>query len=424
METRSPRILLMVTGSIASYKALDLTSKLKQAQYEVRIVLSDAATQFVTPLAFEALSGHPTACGLWDHQERMRHIEWMRWADLILVAPATAHFIGNLAQGKAPDLAGTMALAHDFQKPFLIAPSMNPAMYQHPAIQHNLKQLKDWGLIVLPSPEGYMACQEKGLGRMLDTEEIIEAIKQHLTPKAFGGTLNICITAGGTKVPIDDVRYIGNISSGKTGQTLALEALRQNNVVHLLLSSDAKIFYPSEFQYYQRLERLKIIPFTTPQDLEEQLLRQLHNQKHNVLIQAAAISDFDIDVKSHDQEENPSFTCYHKLSSHKSHNLVLKPREKTLAKITKQNQEGMVVAFKLTSLPVWDWDYVKQEVSRVFNSGHIDLVVHNDWQEISQNNPKWRIFNHNLELLSELTRPSEIVHIIVGYYNSNFKRRD
>ena len=224
------RIVLCVTGGIAAYKAADLARRLQDAGAQVRVVMTEAATRFITPMTFQALTGQPVRTSLWDEaaEAAMGHIELARWADRLLVAPASADSIARLAAGLAGDLLGTLYLATE--APLVLAPAMNRVMWAHPATQANLATLQARGAQVLGPGEGDQACGEVGAGRMLEPLQIVAALQ---AAGALAGR-RLLITAGPTFEDLDPVRFIGNRSSGKMGFALAAEAARQGAEVTLV----------------------------------------------------------------------------------------------------------------------------------------------------------------------------------------------
>ncbi|HEY8579342.1 MAG TPA: bifunctional phosphopantothenoylcysteine decarboxylase/phosphopantothenate--cysteine ligase CoaBC, partial [Beijerinckiaceae bacterium] len=213
------RILLIIGGGIAAYKALELIRRLKDRGASVRVVMTPAAQKFVTPLSAASLSGeavHTELFSLTDEAE-MGHIQLSRWADLLVVVPATADFLAKMAGGHADDLASTLALATD--KRVLVAPAMNVRMWTHAATRRNVEQLARDGVLFAGPVDGPMACGEYGPGRMVEPEDVLAAIADALTP-ASGRPLagrKVVVTSGPTHEPIDPVRYIANRSSGKQG---------------------------------------------------------------------------------------------------------------------------------------------------------------------------------------------------------------
>ncbi|WP_431470011.1 bifunctional phosphopantothenoylcysteine decarboxylase/phosphopantothenate--cysteine ligase CoaBC [Sphingosinithalassobacter sp. LHW66-3] len=220
------RVLLIVGGGIAAYKACELIRLLRKAGIAVRCVLTDGGAHFVTPMTLAALSEEPVHTSLWDLKDEaeMGHIQLSRQADLVVVAPATADLLAKMAAGIADDLATTLLLATD--KPVLAAPAMNVRMWQHAATQRNVAQLRADGVTLLDPDEGPMACGEFGPGRFPEPRAIGAAIEQALADKATGrlSGRHILVTAGPTHEPIDPVRYIANRSSGRQGFAIA-EAL-------------------------------------------------------------------------------------------------------------------------------------------------------------------------------------------------------
>ncbi|CAL1690055.1 Coenzyme A biosynthesis bifunctional protein CoaBC [Brevundimonas subvibrioides] len=234
------KILLIVGGGIAAYKALELVRLLKKAGAEVRGVLTDSGAAFVTPLSLAALTGHPVRMGLFlpDDETTMGHIELSRWADLVVVAPATAGLIGKAANGLADDLASTTLLATD--KRVLLAPAMNVRMWLHPAVQANVERLKGFpgfhGMAVVGPDDGEMACGEFGPGRMAEPAAILSAIEGLLAGpdgRSLAGR-HAVVTAGPTFEPIDPVRGLTNRSSGKQGYAIAAALAARGAVVTLV----------------------------------------------------------------------------------------------------------------------------------------------------------------------------------------------
>jgi phosphopantothenoylcysteine decarboxylase/phosphopantothenate--cysteine ligase len=214
------RIVLGITGGIAAYKAAELTRLLVKEGIRVDVVMTPAATQFIAPLTFQALSGSPVLTDLWQSgaANAMGHIDLSRNADAIVIAPASADFIAKLAHGLADDLLSTLCLARDC--PLLVAPTMNVHMWNHPATQRNVAQLKTDGVEILGPGSGGQACGEVGDGRMIEPEEILAALIAWAQPKLLAGK-RVLLTAGPTFEAIDPVRGITNLSSGKMGFALA-----------------------------------------------------------------------------------------------------------------------------------------------------------------------------------------------------------
>ncbi len=232
-QLNNKRILLGVTGGIAAYKAAELIRRLQDHGASVRVVMTKAAQQFITPLTLQALSGNPVHCDLLNPEAEaaMGHIELARWADLVLVAPASADFMARLANGQADDLLTTLCLATDAA--IAIAPAMNQGMWRDTSTQNNLQTLKDKGIAIFGPGDGSQACGDIGPGRMLEAEQLAELSAQQFESHALDG-LNVVITAGPTREAIDPVRYISNHSSGKMGFALAQAAVEAGASVTLI----------------------------------------------------------------------------------------------------------------------------------------------------------------------------------------------
>lgn len=220
MGVKGKRILLGISGGVAAYKAAALARELQRAGAVVQVVMTEAATRFVGTATFQALTGEPVFVDQWDTRiaNGMAHIELSRAADAIVVAPASADLIASLAQGRAPDLLTTLCLAREC--PLAIAPAMNRQMWEHPATRRNVAQLRDDGVFIIGPDSGDQACGETGMGRMLEPEQIVEAMDTWLAPARLAGR-RVLLTAGPTFEPIDPVRGLTNRSSGKMGFALA-----------------------------------------------------------------------------------------------------------------------------------------------------------------------------------------------------------
>ncbi len=228
-------IVLGISGGIAAYKTPDLVRRLRERGADVQIVMTASAEEFVTETALQAVSGRPVRSNLWDKEAEasMSHIELARWADAVLIAPATAEIMSRLAGGSAPDLLTTMCLATE--APIAIAPAMNHVMWSNPAVQANRKTLEDRGATIIGPDSGSQACGETGSGRMTEPDEIAALVAALASPSA--GRLEgrtVVVTAGPTREPIDPVRYITNRSSGKMGYAMASAAAAEGARVILI----------------------------------------------------------------------------------------------------------------------------------------------------------------------------------------------
>jgi len=232
-ELGNKRILLGVTGGIAAYKSAELVRELQRQGADVQVIMTESACRFVTPVTMQALSGKPVFTDMWDSRvpNGMPHIELSRDRDMIVVAPATAGFIAKLVHGAANDLLSTLCLAREC--PLMVAPAMNRQMWENPATQRNIAQLRQDGIIVLGPESGDQACGETGMGRMLEPADLARSVAAWFQPRLLAGT-RMLITAGPTFEPIDPVRGITNRSSGKMGYAVARAALEAGAQVTLV----------------------------------------------------------------------------------------------------------------------------------------------------------------------------------------------
>lgn len=275
-------VVLGITGGIAAYKTPELVRRLRERGAEVQIVMTASAAEFVTETALQAVSGRPVRSNLWDKEAEasMSHIELARWADAVLIAPATAEIMARLASGAASDLLTTLCLAT--KAPLAIAPAMNHVMWNNPAVQKNRETLEDHGAQILGPGHGSQACGESGAGRMLEPREIADVVcGPDMAP--HDGLLagkTVLLTAGPTREPIDPVRYITNRSSGKMGYALARAAARQGAKV-ILVSGPVNLPEPTG---------VEVIDVTTA----EQMFKATHDNldSADLFIAAAAVSDY------------------------------------------------------------------------------------------------------------------------------------
>ena len=237
------KIVLGVSGSIAAYKSADLVRRLSDAGAELRVVMTKGACEFITPLTLQTLSGHPVAIELLDadQESAMGHIKLARWADWILIAPASADTIARLAQGRADDLLAALCLASE--SPLVIAPAMNNKMWENQATQENLARLQARGVQLLGPASGDQACGEQGAGRLQEPTDIVAGLSKLVVPAKLRGK-RVMITAGPTYEPIDPVRFIGNRSSGKMGFAMAAAAAEAGADV-VLIAGPVHLMTPS-----------------------------------------------------------------------------------------------------------------------------------------------------------------------------------
>ncbi len=272
-------ILLGVTGSIAAYKAAELVRRLREGGAEVRVVLSAGGAEFVTPLTFQALSGNPVHSALLDTEAEaaMGHIELARWADAVVIAPASANLVARLAQGRADDLLAAVCLATE--APVAVAPAMNRQMWAKAATQDNLQTLRARGVRVFGPAEGGQACGETGPGRMLEAADIARHTAELFATGALAG-LRVLVTAGPTQEAIDPVRYLSNRSSGRMGYAIAQAAAEAGARVTLVSGPTALATPP-------RVERIDV---RSAQDMHAAVLG--HATDADIFIATAAVADY------------------------------------------------------------------------------------------------------------------------------------
>ena len=272
------RVALGVTGGIAAYKACELTSLLKKAGAEVRVVMTQSATEFVSPQTFETLSGNRASIGMFDRAWEIEHIALAKWADIFLIAPATANILAKIAHGIADDLLSTVAMASP--APIAVAPAMNTQMWFSPANQANLALLRDRGVHMIGPASGLLACGDDDVGRMSEPKDIMKALEAILKPiRDFEGK-RVLVTAGPTREALDPVRYLTNRSSGRMGIALA-EAARDRGASVTLILGPVAIQPPSG---------VEVVRIETTQDLYDAVISRA--KEFDVVLQAAAPADY------------------------------------------------------------------------------------------------------------------------------------
>ena len=278
MMLTGKKIVVGVTGGIAAYKACDLVSRLKKRGAQVRVVLTEHACQFVQPLTFETLSGNPAYTDSFDRKYEIEHVALAKWADLLIIAPATANCMAKMSCGIADDLLSTTCLA--VRCPVLLAPTMNSAMWRNPATQANLALLRSRGVRFVGPEAGHLACGDDDVGRMSEPEQIAEAVEAILNPQRDLEGLKVLVTAGPTVERIDPVRYITNRSTGKMGYALA-EAARDRGANVTLISGPTKLAAP---------EGVEFVQIESSAQLCAAVLER--GDQADVVVQAAAPADF------------------------------------------------------------------------------------------------------------------------------------
>ena len=273
-------ILLGVTGGIAAYKIANLASMLKKQKANVRVIMTKNACQFITPMTFETLTAQKVYTDTFDRdfEFKVDHIELGKWADVFLIAPATANVIGKLANGIADDMLTTTALA--MRCPLVVAPAMNTAMYENRAVKHNIMKLRTNGMEIILPASGHLACGDTGAGKMPEPELLMEYIKRAVYKKKDLAGKKVCVSAGPTREAIDPVRYISNNSTGKMGVEIAKMAAYRGAKVSLVLGP-SNIFVP---------DFINRIDIKSADDMYEEIMKISDAQ--DIIIKAAAVADY------------------------------------------------------------------------------------------------------------------------------------
>lgn len=367
--TLRPCLVLGVCGGIAAYKLCELASRLTQQGFDIHVVMTQSATQFVAPLTFQALTQNPVHLSLWPQDfssesgvaAAMAHIDLATRADAILIAPATAETIARLAHGHADDLLSTLVLATS--APVVVAPAMNPKMLSHPATQRNLSTLREFGYSIVEPEVGRMACEHVGAGRLPTTEVLITQLQQvleaNIPPNPLEKSLvgkKILITAGPTREALDPVRFISNRSSGKMGYALAAEAAARGAEV-LLVSGPTNLDIPAQ------VTRVDVV--STSQMFEAV---QEHAPNSDVIIASAAPADFaPMKFSSQKIKKRDSSAALH---------LELLPTPDIIASVAKNKKAHQIfVGFAAETNP----DLA--EAHRKMHTKNLDAIVFNDITE-------------------------------------------
>ncbi len=338
------KVLIGVTGGIASYKIPDLIRELKRQGFQVKVILTPFAEKFITKLTFDTISDGAYTDEDWE-EKPLLHIELARWADVFLVAPATANTLGKIRNGIADNLLLTTILAYN--KPLLIAPAMNTVMYKSPQVQENLKKLKEWNHIIIEPEFGVLACEEVGEGKLASKERLVDWIHYALEPKDLKD-INILITCGATREFIDPVRYISNLSSGEMGFSLARVARWKGAKVKLVAGHTTATEPPE----------IPITRVTTTEEMREEVLK--HYDRANIVIMNAAVSDY-----------RPAKTSPKKIKKQEKLTLELVKNPDILEELGKKKKHQFLVGFALESENLIQ--YGKEKLKRK----NLDMLVAN-----------------------------------------------
>jgi phosphopantothenoylcysteine decarboxylase/phosphopantothenate--cysteine ligase len=364
-------ILFMMSGSIACAKATGLISEWTRKGHAVRVACTPSVENFVGYATLEGLSGSPVFSDAFESGRAMDHIALAQWADVLVVCPATSNLINKLGTGIADEAVSTLwQAAWGRGIPQFLVPAMNTRMWNYPATREHVAKLQSWGVHVLPTAAGDLACGEHGEGRMLEVSEIRSRIERLLEFPEARQAHRILITGGGTREPIDSVRYIGNHSTGRTAAALADRLAAAGHTVTWLGARSA-------IQPGPDVERVQYEQFG---DLDRQLKRLLGAEAFDMVVHAAAVSDFSVaSVQGAGSEPGAG----RKLASSGELELRLKPNPKLLSRIRgySSNPDLLVVGFKLTVGA--DDEQAAMAIDKLFQAARADAVVHNDFEQIS-----------------------------------------
>lgn len=425
-NSKQNKILILMSGSIACYKVCSLISQLVKAGYQVKVAASHSALKFIGEATLEGLTGQKTYSDIFEPGSAMEHIHLERWADLILAAPASAHFINRCAVGVGDDLLTTIFLAHQFTKPFLVAPAMNTAMYLNPATQKSISTLKSYGVEILEAASGVLACGETGYGRLLEPDQLLADIEKRLksSGKPIQGPLGltdvntdpnsittvtthplelplssradkipkVLVTAGGTREPLDEVRFLTNRSTGQTGMKLASNLAQCGFNVTLDLAQSSSLT-PETFYELHRFDDFN--------SLEDLLRRQLAQTSYDWIFHTAAVSDFSVEKQ------------IGKISSDQDLTLKLKRNPKIINQLKEWscNKNIKLVGFKLTSQlsPL----EIQEKIKALVAGSQADYVVHNDTKTLmDRNQHQFHIYTS-----SEFQQNTSGVNGLVQYFS-------
>jgi phosphopantothenoylcysteine decarboxylase / phosphopantothenate---cysteine ligase len=385
------KVLVLITGSIAAYKACYLISKLVQNDFAVKIAASKSALNFIGTPSLEGLIGQKIHCDTFEDGNAMAHINLIRWADLIITIPASANFINKIANGIGDDLVTTLALAHDFKKPFLICPAMNTQMYLHPATQKSLANLRQYGFTILETQSGVLACGEIGLGKLLDPDLIYDEITNAIPAQDYIKIKNqapkrVLITSGGTIEKIDNVRAITNTSTGKTGAQLA----------QILFSSGANIDFLSSINGAKPDCDFNQYDFTDFKSLQKQLMDLLNENQYDMIVHCAAISDFSVDKIFADTKE----VTDGKISSSNNELQITLKRNPKLINQIKNKSNAILIGFKLSVNAPDIIGLVKKQIQ----DANVDYVVQNDLGEINGDKSRhiYNLYNNEAKKITSI----------------------
>ncbi|OOH90807.1 bifunctional phosphopantothenoylcysteine decarboxylase/phosphopantothenate synthase [Pasteurellaceae bacterium 15-036681] len=396
---KNKKILVGITGGIAAYKTIELIRHLKNANAEVRVVLTPAAEAFVTPLTLQAISGNAVSNSLLDPQAElaMGHIELAKWADLVAIAPASADFIARLRMGMGNDLLSTVCLATS--SPILLAPAMNQQMYKQVAVQENLAVLAQRGIQMIGPNSGFQACGDVGKGRMSEPTEIFQAVCDHFDQKTDLADLSVVITAGPTQEAIDPVRYISNHSSGKMGFAIAESFAKRGAKVTLIAG-------PVNLKTPNNVERVDVI---SARDMAEQAVRLA--PQNTIFIGCAAVADYRVEQVAEQKIKKTGDNDELTLKLVKNPDIIA-----TVAALTENRP--FTVGFAAETQDVAN--YAKDKLQRK----NLDLICANDvsgGQVFGQDQNALHLFWQNDDKILPLADKSQLAESLVNEIVARYK---
>jgi phosphopantothenoylcysteine decarboxylase / phosphopantothenate---cysteine ligase len=384
------KIVFVLSGSIAAFKACQVISRLVQDGHEVQTVATPSALKFVGAATLEGLTGKPVLSDLWESGRAMDHIHLSRWADFGLICPASANLCNRVAQGLGDGLVENLMLAWPQGKPIHVFPAMNLEMLRNPTTQESLSRLIQRGFTVHETAAGNLACGEEGAGRLLEPEDILKRVNR----KSLG---EILITSGATREPIDGIRYISNISTGQTGARLADE----------LSAKGWSVTYVHGVGTILPKSNTRNVAYGSFSELDQTLIAELRSRDFNGVIHAAAVSDYSVsEVNGQPSSQDV------KLKSERELNLKLKANFKLLPRLKEysRSKEIKVVGFKLT---LNKSEGETERMARALISESVDAVVANDWTSVNADrtkHPGVLLTTEGARPFNELNQLSEIVN--------------
>ncbi len=367
MHKKDNNILIGITGSIAAYKTLSLISHLKKEGYNIKCVLTKSATNFVTTLSVQTLSQNKVFTDInATNEQHIEHIDLVKWANIIIIAPATANFIAKTACGIADDMLTSLYLANNYKVPTIIAPAMNKEMWDNPVTKQNISTLQKYGVEILMPTHGLQACGDVGLGRMMESEDIAQHIHALTnTPLHLKGK-TVLITAGPTIEPIDPVRYISNHSSGKMGYALANAAIKQGAKV-TVVTGPTNIEKPN----------CNIINVNTAEEMYQKVNSEIKNA--DIFIATAAVSDY-----------KPKYPSNKKIKKESNEiHLDLVKNQDILKEISANYPKKVIIGFAAETCDL------ESNALKKLHEKKLDLIIANDASAISSDNNQVVLINKN-----------------------------